>query len=198
MTTLIYSQPLPAVIEHTAHRIFDSFTDAFKARLNGRKERALHLALEGHVTHKTERIFSVRSENGDHTYLVDLARRLCTCPDNQSGNVCKHRLAAYLIEQAMQAVMATQEANQDEPLARACAVLNAGSDLIKEAVIYATIYHDGDNLPVEVVSVNSEVAVVRALPNFVDGKHIPQFPFDERQSSAEVLAKSLMDITIHR
>ena len=53
---------LPATIEHTARKVFESFSNRFKKKLNGRQERALKLALEGHVTHKSDRIFSVRSE----------------------------------------------------------------------------------------------------------------------------------------
>ena len=76
---------LPAAIEQTALKVFDSFSDRLKAMLNGRQERALKLALEGHVTHKAGRIYSVRSEDQKHAYLVDLERGSCTCPDCQKG-----------------------------------------------------------------------------------------------------------------
>ena len=91
---------LPSVIEQTAKAVFDKFSDRLKASLNGRQERALKLALAGHVMHKAKRVFSVRSQYGDHSYLVDLDRKFCNCPDSQKGYVCKHRLAAYLVEQA--------------------------------------------------------------------------------------------------
>ena len=41
---------LPVIIEQTARSVFASFSDKMKARLNGRQERALKLALDGHVT----------------------------------------------------------------------------------------------------------------------------------------------------
>src|SRR5512139_424254 len=94
---------LPALLEQTARQVFENFSEKMKAALNGREERALRLALEGHVTHKSERIYSVRSEDNKHAYLIDLEARSCTCPDYQKGNVCKHRLAAYLVEQATKA-----------------------------------------------------------------------------------------------
>ena len=111
---------LPAVIEQTARKVFESFSDRMKAALNGREDRALKLALEGHVTHKSARIFSVRSENGEHSYLVNLDKSFCNCPDSQKGQVCKHRLAAYLVEQSMQAnqQFAQQPEEADDPARR--------------------------------------------------------------------------------
>jgi hypothetical protein len=53
-------------------------------------------------------------------------------------------------------------------------------------------------LDVEVINLEKETAVVRALPVFKDGKSVPQFPFEDRRSCQQVLAKSLMDITIYR
>ena len=53
-----FVQPiLPAVIEQTARQVFESFSEKMKAALNGREERALKLALKGHVTHKSARIY---------------------------------------------------------------------------------------------------------------------------------------------
>jgi hypothetical protein len=76
---------IPATIEQTAGRIFESFSDRLKAMLNGRQERALKLALGGNVTHKAARVYSVRSENQQHAYLVDLEQGTCTCPDCQKA-----------------------------------------------------------------------------------------------------------------
>ncbi len=96
-----FAQPiLPAVIEQTARHVFENLSEKMKAAISGREERALKLALEGHVTHKSERIYSVRSQDGEHAYLVNLDKGFCSCPDSQKGHVCKHRLAAYLIEQS--------------------------------------------------------------------------------------------------
>ena len=74
---------LPAILEQTARKVFDSFPERLKERLNGRQDRALKLALEGHVTHKSGRVYSVRSETGDHAYLVDLSKSYCNCPDTE-------------------------------------------------------------------------------------------------------------------
>jgi hypothetical protein len=202
----VASYLLPATIEHTASKVFEGFSERLKAKLNGRQERALKLALGGHVTHKSARIFSVHSEEGDHAYLVDLDRGYCTCPDSQKGAICKHRIAAYLVEQSLQATVQTSASpskpepvrKEDEPLEKARLVLNAKSDVLHEAVIYATLQHNGVAIDVEVISLEKEIAVVRALPVFKDGKPVPQFPFEDRRSCQQVLAKSLMDITIYR
>ncbi len=214
---------LPAVVEQTAKRVFDSFTDKMKQALNGRQEKALKMALEGHVTHKAGRIFSVRSEDGKHAYLVDLEHSFCTCPDSTNGHTCKHRLAAYLIEQSMQAAQLTspeptkpspiepEPANpgppqpSDNPLTpdeeaveRARMVLEARSQLLRDAIIYAKLPLDGQMLLVEIIQIEGEMALIRALPQLKDGQLIPQFPFAEKQSAALVLAKSLVDVKIYR
>jgi len=204
------SQPvLPAVIEHTAQQVFASFSDRLKATLNGRQDRALKLALNGHVVHKSGRIFSVRSEDGQHSYLVDLDKRFCTCPDSRKGQVCKHRLAAYLIEQSTQANEETSMGDssnpehpplkpEEEALEKARLTLNAKSDFLRQAIIYAVLQGEGQPIQVEILNLEGDIALVRALPKVVDGQLIPQFPFPERQSSAQVLAKSLSDIKIYR
>jgi uncharacterized Zn finger protein len=202
----VASYLLPATIEQTASAVFQGFSERLKASLNGRQERALKLALGGNVTHKSARIFSVQSEEGNHAYLVDLTRGYCTCPDSQNGAICKHRIAAYLVEQSMQATAHTSAdqskpvpvSNEAEPLEKARRVLHAQSDLLREAIIYATIQHQGEALVVEVINLEGDTAIVRALPVFKDGKPIPQFPFEDRRSCSQVLAKSLSDLNIYR
>jgi hypothetical protein len=208
--SLIPSSHSSTTIEQTARIVFERFSERLKKLLNGREERGLKLALGGHVNHKSHRIFSVRSENNQHAYLVDLERKTCTCPDCQKGHICKHRIAAYLIEQSNIASKpnSTQdrsysedEGNRgDEKLDITRAVLNARSQFLREAIIYAKIPHGGDRLNVEVISLNGETATVRALPIIKnDTLLVPQFPFQEGQSSASiVLASSLLDITIYR
>ena len=198
---------LPATIEHTARKVFESFSNRFKKKLNGRQERALKLALDGHVTYKSDRIFSVRSENGNHAYLVNLDQSSCTCPDCRRGYVCKHRIAAFLIEQATEANnfvsqgdgRSPQPDEEDENIAKARLVLNARSETLREAIIYATIKHKDIPLDVEVISIEGDTAVVRALPLIQNGNTlVPQFPFVGDHAITQVLAKSLMDIQIYR
>jgi len=204
------SQPiLPAVLEQTARNVFESFSERMKASLNGRQERALKLALEGHVTHKSARIFSVRSENGEHSYLVNLEKSFCNCPDSQKGQVCKHRLAAYLVEQSMQAnqQVAQQPESPEEPkqmtpqeesIEKVRLTLHARSEHLREAIIYAKLPVEHDFLPVEIIDLQGDVALVRALPCIVDDEIRPHFPFPGRKSSAQVLSKSLVDVKIYR
>lgn len=196
----------PATIEHTASKVFEGFSERLKAKLNGRQDRALKLALGGHVTHKSARIFSVQSEEGNHVYLVDLTRGYCTCPDSQNGAICKHRIATYLVEQSMNVTAHTSAdqskpdlvSKEEEPLEKARRVLHAQSDLLREAIIYATIQNNGEALVVEIIDLDGETAMVRALPVFKDGKPVPQFPFQDRKSCMQILAKSLSDLTIYR
>lgn len=208
--SLLPSSQSSNTIEQTASIVFEKFSERLKRLLNGREERGLKLALGGHVNHKSDRIFSVRSENNLHAYLVDLDRKTCTCPDCQKGHICKHRIAAYLIEQSTLASKSnhTQDAssatNGDDSdngkLDVARAVLNARSQFLREAIIYASILHGGDLLHVEVISLNGDTATVRALP-IIKGESllVPQFPFHEGQSSVSiVLASSLTEITIYR
>ena len=198
---------LPATIEHTARRVFESFSDRFKRKLNGRQERALKLALGGNVIHLSDRIFSVRSEKGNHAYLVNLDQSSCTCPDCCKGHICKHRIAAYLIEQANEANNSVSQGDgrrppsdeEDENIAKARLVLNARSETLREAIIYATIKHNDEPLNVEVISIDGGAAVVRALPRIRNGNTlVPQFPFEGDRAITQVLAKSMMDIQIYR
>lgn len=210
-TGLPFAQPLlPALIEQTARQVFETFSEKMKATLNGRQERALKMALEGHVTRKAERIFSVRGEDGQHSYLVNLEARTCTCPDSQKGNVCKHRLAAYLVEQADKATreMASQPSPQVDPsdeddaeieaIEKARLVIHARSEFLREGIVYAMLDLDGQSLQVEVLDIEGDVALIRALPKHKDGKLIPQFPFPDKKSFAKVLAKSLHEVRIYR
>jgi hypothetical protein len=209
-----FPQPLlPSVLEQTARQVFETFSEKMKAALNGREERALKLALEGHVTHKAERVYSVRSEDSKHAYLVDLEERSCTCPDYLKGNVCKHRLAAYLVEQATKATQeiaaVPPEPQIEQPnmpgiepdedaMEKARLALHARSQYLRESIIYALLEVDGQSLQVEVVDIDGEVALVRALPALKDGKLIPQFPFPDKKSFAQVISKSLREVKIYR
>jgi hypothetical protein len=206
-----FAQPiLPVVIEQTARKVFESFTEKMKAALDGREERALKLAVQGHVTFKSGRIFSVRSEEGDHSYLVNLEKSFCTCPDSHKGHACKHRLAAYLIEQSMKtnqeiSAPSTIPPKVSEPhlddgdaLEKARIVLQARSQTLRESIIYAVLHTDDQSLQVEILNIEGEVALVRALSIIKDGKLIPQFPFPEKQSSAQVLTQSLSEVRIYR
>ena len=65
-------------------------------------------------------------------------------------------------------------------------------------IIYATLPMGGEFLPVEILNIEEDVALVRALPKVKDGKLIPQFPFPEKQSAAQVIAKTLTDVRIYR
>jgi hypothetical protein len=75
-------------------------------KFNGRLERGLELALNGSVhpvsTPNQPHRYQVRSSEGNREYVVDLDARSCDCPDSLKGNHCKHRIAAYYLDQALQ------------------------------------------------------------------------------------------------
>jgi hypothetical protein len=187
-----------------------------RSALNGRQVRALKLAVNGHVTHKAGRIFPVRLEYGDYAYLVDLDNHTCTCPDSFKGNLCKHRLAAYLIEQANKANQEQKasspapepnpsrqvpkpEPNPDEESrAKAHLVLNAQSSFLRESIIYARLELEGQSIDVEIIKIDEATAIVRSLPKVVDGQLVPQFPFPDKKAFTQVMLKSLTEILIYR
>ena len=188
--------PLPAVVEQTALVVFGKFSDKLKARLNGRQEKALELALNGHVAHKAGRVYSVQSQDGKHHYLVNLESKFCNCPDSRKGNLCKHRMAAYLIEQANRASEATK--SNPNTFQKIRQVLQARSDFLQEAIIYATLHYEGHPMPVEIIDLDGDAALVRALPEIEHGDLKPIFPFPGRKSCTRVMAQSLTEIQIFR
>jgi uncharacterized Zn finger protein len=71
-----------------------------RARVEGflsRLERAEAILLEGRV-HQVEGMPHTYVVRGSETYLVDLERETCTCPDHGKGHTCKHLLAVVLLE----------------------------------------------------------------------------------------------------
>ena len=92
------------VIDLVAERFIASLKPEVVNALNGRLERGLELAKSWSVVHCPERdkprCYRVRSSDGSSLYRVDLDTRSCECPDSQKGNTCKHRIAAYYVEQA--------------------------------------------------------------------------------------------------
>ena len=92
------------VLDLVAERFIASLKPEVVNALNGRLERGLELAKSWSVVHCPERdkprCYRVRSSDGSSLYRVDLDARSCECPDSQKGNTCKHRIAAYYVEQA--------------------------------------------------------------------------------------------------
>jgi hypothetical protein len=214
VTAGMITQPiLPVVIEQTALHLFETFSEKLKASLHGQQEKALSIALNGNVRHRSARVFSVHSEDGQHAFLVNLDTGFCTCPDSRRGSACKHRLAAYLIEQANKAnqsisppLVSREKAvisepvlaiSDEESLEKARLVLHARSQYMRDSIVYAVLNQDDESLNVEIVDLEGEVATIRALPEYKDGQLIPQFPFPERKSVTQVLAKSLTNIVVY-
>ncbi len=94
------------VLDLVAERFIASLRPEVVNALNGRLDRGLELAKSWSVVHCPEpdkpRCYRVRSSDGSSLYRVDLDARSCECLDSQKGNTCKHRIAAYYVEQANQ------------------------------------------------------------------------------------------------
>ncbi len=92
------------VIDQVAQRFIASLTPEALKAFNGRLERGLEMAKNGSVQHLANSVrprrFLVLSSEGKQKYVCDLDTRTCDCPDSLKGNTCKHRIAAYYVEQA--------------------------------------------------------------------------------------------------
>lgn len=78
--------------------------------LLARLERAQALLAEGRI-HRVEGLPGVYVANGGAHYLIHTDQMACTCPDHQkNGQVCKHLLAALLLERE-----ARKETAQEKP-----------------------------------------------------------------------------------
>jgi hypothetical protein len=57
-------------------------------------------------------VYMVRSWSSKHIhYQVNLKEKSCQCKDHQYGNICKHRIAAYIYKTELE----KQEARQPQP-----------------------------------------------------------------------------------
>jgi hypothetical protein len=94
----------PDVLDQVAQKFIATLKPEAVKNFNGRLERGLELAKSGAVIACTDpahpRCFQVRSTDGKSSYRVDLDDHSCECPDSQKGFFCKHRIAAYYVEQA--------------------------------------------------------------------------------------------------
>ena len=93
------------MIDQVASKFIASLTQEMLKAFNGRLERGLELAKNGSVQPLSNSVrsrrFLVRSSDTTQKYIVDLDTKTCECPDSMKGHTCKHRVAAYYIEQAL-------------------------------------------------------------------------------------------------
>ena len=92
-------------LEKIARDFVATLSPQTKQKMNGRLERGLDLAINGYVKPLTNsnfpRTFRVLSSTRNCYYFVNLAEKICNCPDSLKGNTCKHRVAAFYVEQAL-------------------------------------------------------------------------------------------------
>lgn len=92
-------------LEKIAQDFISTLSPQTKQKMNGRLERGLALAINGYVKPISNpgfpRSFLVLSSSRKCYYYVNLAEKVCNCPDSLKGNTCKHRIAAYYVDQAL-------------------------------------------------------------------------------------------------
>ena len=209
-------QKIPIIPMEVIDLAFEKFqtnlSPELKAQMNGRLERGLEMARNGSVYFHKEpdqtdnnRMFQVKSSvAGKPPYLVDLQAKNCACPDHWSGHFCKHRIASSVIELAIQEMKRnetpTKKAQAPEPTANEPNRSN-GSQLKDEPppVIWGCIKRGKEILGVEIVSMDGELATVKALPKVVDGKKLqPQFPFEGHRNMTIVSKRELIHVKIFK
>ena len=103
---ILMNDALAQEIKKVSTNLISSYSAQTIASLNGRLERGLELALIGSVqptpTQNQPHRCRVISSDRTHSYEVDTDSRTCECPDSLKGNQCKHRIAAYYYQQAVE------------------------------------------------------------------------------------------------
>ena len=179
-----------AIVTHVnvAYQAFASrLTEAHKAKLGKRLERALEIANAGDQVIFTEDldVFKVRSVStkGNYFYQVNVASKTCTCPDYDNGNTCKHILAAYFTQKAYELAQVLPDPTWPDPLPQPESQPTiheiAEQRIPGEHIIYATVMVNDTATMVELLALNEDgTADVRTLPIYSsDGRLIPNFCF---------------------
>ena len=203
---------LPDILDKIHGDFVATCSESLLRKFNGRLERALLLAKEGKVQVTDQPgIFNVRGTTGPQCwYEVDLNERICECPDHNAGNICKHRTAAWYIQQALFRDAPDPGVEDEvEPVVEQADSVR-GEYAPCESIIYARLQpKDSINvILVEVLDTNSahQQAFVQALPKFTDeGEMIPQFPFSSefedslvKYSTTWVDYDNLSEVKIYR
>jgi hypothetical protein len=182
----------PAIIEQAVKQYTTSLDQSTINLLNGRLERGITMVKAGAVTPtQNPRCFRVRSSSGYDSYLVNLDKETCECPDHWKGHLCKHRIAAGITEIAMQ----LQEAEAQKAPAKVEAPTPPPTkpQSNRETIVWAVIKHNDKWLGVEVLNFNGDEATVRALPIIKEGNKLcPQFPFADGKSSLDIVPKTTL------
>jgi len=173
---------IPDLINSVYEGLIATFSEKQIKSFNGRLERGLNLALYGHVSvTDNDGVFIVASgSKKDQQYTVDLNNKTCNCPDSQAGFSCKHRVAAWLIQQVIFQAPApqpeTQPAAEEADRDTEAAIAFSGR-LVNERIVWGVYTDDEKSFPVELLESFGETILVRALPEVVGEEIRPRFPF---------------------
>ena len=178
--------------------------------------------------HRMYQVKSSHPDRPPYHYLVDLDAATCECPDHWKGYLCKHRIASHIIEivnanaqRAWANEPVTSPASNPvsqsipTPLTQAAATppaqvkkkpvqkpkpspeLDAKST--SQPVIWGLFKHNGDVLGVEILSLDGEMATVRALPKIIGGKKLQsQFPFEGKCCTTTIPKEELFHVKVFR
>jgi len=178
---------LPDEIDKVYEEYKATCSDALLKKFNGRLERAVMIAKEGKVRlTSVEGVYEVASQKvKGASYIADIKAHTCDCPDAKALNICKHRMAAWFVEQVLfrnpDKVFVDETPTSDPEPDFDRALDDVFSKIVfhrvNPRVIWGMLDYEGATVPVEIQEYNGEKVFVQALPNFINGKFVPCFPF---------------------
>ena len=153
---------------------------------NGRVDRARELVLAGFVTRSADGSFTVQSQiDSDTRYTV---HSVCSCPDAEQGQQCKHLLATWIWRKAQKVVEQQQDTISDEvpfpapeesqtpptassDIAPQFIVDIQGKPFVQFAGLLALAHARGlVSLTAGFITVTAELALAYAVARFADGR----------------------------
>jgi hypothetical protein len=183
-------QPLPESPTHAAwHTAVAEVAAKAQTALpeaNGRIDRARELVLAGCVTRNTDGSFTVQSQTDHDTcYTV---HSVCSCPDAEQGQQCKHLLATWIWRKAQRLVEPQHDTPGDEPhqlvseepqraamspidIAPQFIVDIQGKAFVQFAGLLALAHARGlVSLTADFIMVTADLALAHAVARFTDGR----------------------------
>jgi hypothetical protein len=105
----------PLTLDDVVKNLIEKWPNVVE-RAGYRVERARALVEQGAVIPTPQPlVFVVRSQsNARGKYTVDWEEKYCTCPDAGGGNICKHRLAAWMFHELRRAACLEEERQEQE------------------------------------------------------------------------------------
>jgi hypothetical protein len=188
---------VPDLINQVYNDLVASLSEKQRRNMHTRMPRGLELALSGKVHFTSDPNTFIVEGHSHPEYTVDLFARTCDCPDCMGipGNACKHRVAAYLIQKALELQPEPTPEPEPEPEPAAEQMLDAELDVDLDEVpeiinvtdvTYIALKFRGSKIQIELVKTDDGQVSARALgsdtsPHWINSAN--------RQVIAEALAE---------